>query len=85
MVRPPAAPGSPCLSLASCPAATRQEESSKRSEVEKAQIAQQIEAERRATEKYKAQLEKEVQRERALAEAEGRAEERRRNKDIYRE
>jgi ATPase family AAA domain-containing protein 3A/B len=62
-----------------------QEESSKRSEVEKAQIAQQIEAERRATEKYKAQLEKEVQRERALAEAEGRAEERRRNKDIYRE
>ena len=31
------------------------------------------------------QLEKEVQREKALAEAEGRAEERRRNKDIYRE
>ncbi len=31
------------------------------------------------------QLEKEVQRERALAEAQGRAEERRKNKDIYRE
>jgi hypothetical protein len=31
------------------------------------------------------QLEKEVQREKALAEAEGRTEERRRNKDIYRE
>ena len=31
------------------------------------------------------QLEKEVQREKALAEAEGRAEERRRNKDIYQE
>ncbi|KAL4854855.1 ATPase family AAA domain-containing protein 3 [Chlorella vulgaris] len=62
-----------------------QEESGKRTEMEKAAIAQQIEAERRATEKYKASLEKEVQRERALAEAEGRAEERRRNKDIYRE
>lgn len=33
-----------------------QEESSRRAEVEKQQIAQQIEAERRATEKYKAQV-----------------------------
>ncbi|PRW20514.1 ATPase family AAA domain-containing 3-B [Chlorella sorokiniana] len=62
-----------------------QEESSRRAEVEKQQIAQQIEAERRATEKYKSQLEKEVQREKALAEAEGRAQERRQNKDIYQE
>ena len=53
--------------------------------MERQQIALQIEAERRATEKYKAGLDKEVQREKALAEAEGRAEERRRNKDIYRE
>lgn len=67
------------------PISLLQEESGKRTEMEKAAIAQQIEAERRATEKYKASLEKEVQRERALAEAEGRAEERRRNKDIYRE
>ena len=44
----------------------------------------QIEAERRATEQYKAELEKAVQRERALAEAEGRAAERRKNEDIYR-
>ena len=62
-----------------------QEEASKRGELERQQVALAIEAERRATEKYKASLEKEVQRERALAEAEGRAEERRRNKDIYRE
>lgn len=33
-----------------------QEESARRAEVEKQQIAQQIEAERRATEKYKAQV-----------------------------
>ncbi|KAL4421615.1 hypothetical protein ABPG75_010906 [Micractinium tetrahymenae] len=62
-----------------------QEEAGKRTEQEKAAIAAQIEAERRATEKYKAELEKEVQREKALAEAQGRAEERRKNKDIYRE
>ncbi|KAL4450227.1 hypothetical protein ABPG77_010896 [Micractinium sp. CCAP 211/92] len=62
-----------------------QEEAGRRAEQEKAAIAAQIEAERRATEKYKAELEKEVQRERALAEAQGRAEERRKNKDIYRE
>ncbi|PSC70197.1 ATPase family AAA domain-containing 3-B [Micractinium conductrix] len=62
-----------------------QEESGKRAEAEKAAIAAQIEAERRATEKYKAQLDKEVQREKALAEAEGRTQERRQNKDIYRE
>jgi ATPase family AAA domain-containing protein 3A/B len=62
-----------------------QEEAGRRTEAERQQIALQIEAERRATEKYKASLDKEVQREKALAEAEGRAEERRRNKDIYRE
>ena len=44
----------------------------------------QIEAERRATERYRAELEKGVQRERALAEAEGRADERRKNQAIYR-
>ena len=62
-----------------------QEEAGRRTEAERQQIALQIEAERRATEKFKASLDKEVQREKALAEAEGRAEERRRNKDIYRE
>ena len=61
-----------------------QEESSKRQEQERAAIAAQIEAERRATEKYKSELEKGVQRERALAEAEGRAAERRANADLYR-
>jgi len=61
-----------------------QEESSRRQEEQKASIAAQVEAERRATEKYKADLEKTVQRERALAEAEGRTAERRANEDIYR-
>lgn len=61
-----------------------QEESSRRQEEQRAAIAAQVEAERRATEKYKADLEKTVQRERALAEAEGRTAERRANEDIYR-
>ena len=61
-----------------------QEESSRRQEEQKAAIAAQVEAERRATERYKADLEKTVQRERALAEAEGRTAERRANEDIYR-
>lgn len=61
-----------------------QEESTRRQEEQKAAIAAQVEAERRATEKYKADLEKTVQREKALAEAEGRAKERRANEDIYR-
>ena len=56
-----------------------QEESSRRQEEEKARIAAQMEAERRATERYKAELEKSVQREKAIAEAEGRAMERRKN------
>lgn len=61
-----------------------QEESARRQEAERQRIAAQIEAERRATEKYKAELEKQVQRERAIAEAEGRTIERRKNEDIYR-
>ncbi|KAI8103164.1 hypothetical protein M9434_005947 [Picochlorum sp. BPE23] len=61
-----------------------QEESARRQEEQKAAVAAQIEAERRATEKYRADMEKTVQRERALAEAEGRAKERRANEDIYR-
>jgi ATPase family AAA domain-containing protein 3A/B len=61
-----------------------QEESAARQEQQRASIAAQVEAERRATEKYKAELEKAVQRERALAEAEGRTAERRANEDIYR-
>ena len=61
-----------------------QEESARKQEEQKAQIAAQIEAERRATEKYKAELDKTVEREKALAEAEGRAKERRANEDIYR-
>lgn len=61
-----------------------QEESAKRQEEQKAAVAAQIEAERRATEKYRADMEKTVQREKALAEAEGRAKERRANEDIYR-
>ena len=47
-------------------------------------MAEQIEAERRATEQYKAQLDKEVQAARALAEAEGRIKENRANEDINR-
>lgn len=47
-------------------------------------MAEQIEAERRATEKYKADLESRVQRERALAEAEGRIRENRENEDVNR-
>lgn len=61
-----------------------QEESGRRQEEQRAAIAAQVEAERRATEKYKADLEKTVQREKALAEAEGRTAERRANEDIYR-
>lgn len=61
-----------------------QEESARRQEEQKAAVAAQIEAERRATEKYRADMEKTVQREKALAEAEGRAKERRANEDIYR-
>lgn len=124
--------------LPACLPAPPQEEATRRAEIEKQQIAGQIEAERQATEKYKAQLEKEVQvrsgwgwcaaracgrmqreaggwrgppvrrthlaaapltrpppapcpaplllqREKALAEAEGRAVERRQNKDLYQE
>lgn len=56
-----------------------QEESARRQEEERARIAAQMEAERRATERYKAELEKSVQREKAIAEAEGRAMERRKN------
>ena len=47
-------------------------------------VAEQIEAERRATEQYKASLDKEVQAARALAEAEGRIREGRENEDINR-
>lgn len=47
-------------------------------------VAEQIEAERRATEQYKAGLDKEVQAARALAEAEGRIKEGRANEDINR-
>lgn len=47
-------------------------------------MAEQIEAERRATEKYKSDLEGKVQRERALAEAEGRIRENRENEDVNR-
>ena len=47
-------------------------------------VAEQIEAERRATEQYKASLDKEVQAARALAEAEGRIKESRENEDINR-
>jgi ATPase family AAA domain-containing protein 3A/B len=61
-----------------------QEDSARRTEQQKAQVAAQIEAERRATEKYRADMEKTVQREKALAEAEGRAKERRANADLYR-
>lgn len=61
-----------------------QEETSKRQEAERRAVAEQIEAERRATEKYKADLESRVQRERALAEAEGRIRENRENEDVNR-
>ncbi len=61
-----------------------QEESNKRQLNERRVAEESIQAERRATEKYKAELDKEVQRERALAEAEGRTLERRKNEDIYR-
>lgn len=61
-----------------------QEESNKRQLNERRVVEESIQAERRATEKYKAELDKEVQRERALAEAEGRTLERRKNEDIYR-
>ena len=63
---------------------TTQEESNKRQLAERRVVEESIQAERRATEKYKSELEKEVQRERALAEAEGRTLERRKNEDIYR-
>lgn len=61
-----------------------QEESSGRQEQQRQVVAQQIEAERRATEQHKAELEKTVQREKALAEAEGRIKESRENEDINR-
>lgn len=61
-----------------------QEETLKRQEAERRAVAEQIEAERRATEKYKADLEGKVQRERALAEAEGRIRENRENEDVNR-
>lgn len=61
-----------------------QEESSGRQEQQRQVVAQQIEAERRATEQHKAELEKTVQREKALAEAEGRIKENRENEDINR-
>jgi len=61
-----------------------QEQAGKRQEAERRHVAEQIEAERRATEKYKSDLEGKVQRERALAEAEGRIRENRENEDINR-
>ena len=61
-----------------------QEESARRQEAERRVVAEQIEAERRATEQYKAGLDKEVQAARALAEAEGRIKEGRANEDINR-
>ena len=61
-----------------------QEQSGKRQEAERRLVAEQIEAERRTTEKYKSELEGKVQRERALAEAEGRAREKRENEDVDR-
>lgn len=61
-----------------------QEASGKRQEAERRSVAEQIEAERRATEKYKSDLEGKVQRERALAEAEGRIRENRENEDVNR-
>mmetsp|Transcript_18877 Transcript_18877/g.57048 ORF Transcript_18877/g.57048 Transcript_18877/m.57048 type:complete len:601 (-) Transcript_18877:2465-4267(-) len=61
-----------------------QEQATKRQEAERRAVAEQIEAERRATEKYKSDLEGKVQRERALAEAEGRIRENRENEDVNR-
>lgn len=68
--------------LTICP--SLQEESGRRQEAERRVVAEQIEAERRATEQYKASLDKEVQAARALAEAEGRIKESRENEDINR-
>lgn len=70
--------------VSACPCRPLQEETSKRQEAERRAVAEQIEAERRATEKYKADLEGKVQRERALAEAEGRIRENRENEDVNR-
>ena len=61
-----------------------QEDSARKQEAERRAVAEQIEAERRATEQYKASLDKEVQAARALAEAEGRIKENRANEDINR-
>ena len=62
----------------------KQEDSARKQEAERRAVAEQIEAERRATEQYKANLDKEVQAARALAEAEGRIKENRENQDINR-
>jgi len=61
-----------------------QEQSAYAQEEQRRVIEQQIQAERRATEKHRADLQKEVEREKALAEAEGRAKERRSNEDVNR-
>ena len=61
-----------------------QEDSARKQEAERRAVAEQIEAERRATEQYKASLDKEVQAARAMAEAEGRIKENRANEDINR-
>lgn len=81
MTKQPMQSGSCLLSVCS---RIMQEQSSKRQEMERRVIAEQIEAERRATEKYKSDLEGRVQRERALAEAEGRIRENRENEDVNR-
>ena len=61
-----------------------QEQSKKRIEGEKLAIEQRIQEERRATEAYRIKMEKEQIRIKALAEAEGRTEEHRKNEDIFR-
>lgn len=61
-----------------------QEQSKKRIEAEKLAIEQRIQEERRATEAYRLEMEKEQIRIKALAEAEGRTEEHRKNEDIFR-
>jgi len=61
-----------------------QEDSARAKEEQRRVIEEQIQAERRATEKYKSDLQKDIEREKALAEAEGKAKERRLNEDINR-
>ena len=78
--------GQACMRLQIAPitCSTPQEDSARKQEAERRAVAEQIEAERRATEQYKANLDKEVQAARALAEAEGRIKENRENQDINR-